>query len=393
MNTLRLPDASYKGFDELVWVGGSLKQGYKKVSHEYPNKDRGYIENLGLSILQGSVVFDVYNSQDNDTIIQFENILRSKGAGTLVLPTQGAFEDIEMMSWQSKSDDKNLGVIQYTIEFAQTSPNQYPTTTNTNISFFDRLKDKILGDNVDAFDNAWNTIKNKRTQTQKALAKIQKTGKDMINLAKKVEGAGSLLSEFSNTIAVVINSASRLANSPRELATQLKIGFDSLESNIPNARVLYNVVGSYFGFSSGDANAVGNGGIQAEIRQNQQAINNLIRTNALAIGYVAATLIDYKTSNELNEFRQTLKNEYDNLLEQIPDEILQSLEELQVNANRFFDRQVLTLPSLQTINVNTQPLGVLVYSFYGNLDEYDNIYNINNIRDARQVSGNVTIVN
>jgi hypothetical protein len=215
----------------------------------------------------------------------------------------------------------------------------------------------------------------------------------MISLAKKVEGAGSLLSEFSNTIAVVINSASRLANSPRELATQLKIGFDSLESNIANARVLYNVVGSYFGFSSGDTNAVGNGGIQTEIRQNQQAINNVIRTNALAIGYVAATLIDYKTSNELNEFRQTLKNEYDNLLEQIPDEILQSLEELQVNANRFFDRQVLTLPSLQTINVNTQPLGVLVYSFYGNLNEYNNIYNINNIRDARQVSGNITIVN
>ena len=394
MNLARLPNASYKGFTDLHWLRDSINSGYKKVLHEYPNRDRGYIENLGLSILKGSATFRVYNTVDNSTVEAFERVLKDgvTTAGTLVLPTLGTVEDMEVLTWSSQRSDTTLGFVEYTIEFAQTSPNQYPTSTNTNTSFLDRLKNKLLGDNVDAFDKAWNSIKNKKTQTEKALAKIRQTGKTMIDIAKRVEGAGSLVSDFANTISVLTSDAVRLANSPRELATQLKLGFDSLEQSIENTEVLFNVLAGYFGYNSGDTNAIGKGGIQKQIQENQQGINNVIRSNALASAYVFATLLEYKTTNELNEIRELLKNEYDDLFEKLPDGIAETLQEIQTNANRLFDRQILTLPTLETLNINKQPLGVFVYSYYGSLDNYDNIYNINDIKDARQVSGAITVV-
>lgn len=392
MNTLRLPKASYKGFTNLHWLSDNISSGYKKTLHEYPNRNRGFIENLGLSILKGSATFRVYNAVDNDNIDAFERVLKSEGAGTLTCPTLGTVEDMEVISWTSQRSGNGLGYVEYTVEFAQTSPNQYPTSTNTNTSFLDRLKAKLLGDNVEAFDNAWNSIKNKKTQTEKALAKIRETGKVMVDIAKRVEGAGSLISDFSNTISVLTTDAVRLMNSPRELATQINIGFDSLEASIENTQVLFNVVASYFGYNAGDTNAIGKGGTQRQIRENQQGINNLIRSGALASAYVYATILEYKTTNELNATKQKLKNEYDDLIQQLPDDIALTLQEIQTNADRLFDRQILTLPTLETIDVNKQPLGVLVYSYYGSLDNYDNIYNINNIKDARQISGAITII-
>jgi len=394
MNLARLPNASYKGFKDLHWLNDSISSGYKKILHEYPNRDRGYIENLGLSILKGSATFRVYNTVNNSTVEAFERVLKDgvTSAGTLVLPTLGTVEDMEVLTWSSQRNESKLGYVEYTIEFAQTSQNQYPASTNINTSFLDRLKNKLLGDNVAAFDKAWNSIKNKKAQAEKALAKIRQTGKAMVDIAKRVEGAGSLVSDFANTISVLTSDAVRLANSPRELATQLKLSFDSLEQSIQNTQVLFNVLKGYFGYNIGDANAIGVGVIQKQIQENQQGINNVIRSNALASAYVFSTLLEYKTTNELNEVRELLKNEYDDLFEKLPDEIAETLQEIQTNANRLFDRQILTLPTLETLNINKQPLGVFLYSYYGSLDNYENIYNINNVKDARQISGQITVV-
>lgn len=389
MNTNRLPNASYKGFTDLVYVRGNLNYGFKKTIHEYPNRDGGDIESLGRKALQGSITLRVYNTQDNDSVDEFNRILNSSGAGTLIIPQLGSFDDMEVMNAPLTFSDNTLGYIEYTIDFAQTSQQQYPTSTESNTGFLDRVKDRLLGENVEAFDNAWNTVKNKRTQYAKALAKVRSSSREMVNLASKIEGSGSLLSDFNNTLAVVTNDAARLLLAPRELATQLKLSFDALEDNVSNARVLFDIVGSYFGFSAGDDNAIGSGNIVNEVRENQNAVNNLIKTNSIAIGYVLATIIDYETVQELNIFRQKLKDAYDALPEDLDDTVFASLEEIQVNANRILDRQILTLPTLETINVNKQPLGVLVYSLYGDLNSYNDIYNLNDFRDVKTVSGKI----
>lgn len=389
MNTGRLPNASYKSFTNLVYIRGSLNYGFKKTTHEYPNRDSGFIENLGRKILQGSVTFRVYNTQDNDFVDEFNRILNSSGSGTLVIPQLGSFKDMEVMNAPLTFSDNTLGYIEYTIDFAQTSPNQYPTSTESNTGFLDRVKDRLLGENVEAFNNAWNTIKNKRTQTQRAFEKVRDTSRELNNLAKKIEGAGSLLSDFSNTLSTLTNDTARLLSSPKELATQLNLGFNALEDSISDTRVLFDIVASYFGFSAGDSNAIGTGGIINEVRENQNAINNLIKTNALAIAYVLSTVIEYETVQELNIFRQKLKNAYDELPDNLDATVFASLEEIQVNANRILDRQVLTLATLKTIEVNKQPLGVLVYSLYGDLNSYDDIYNLNDFKDAKRISGEV----
>ena len=393
MNTNRLPNASYKGIP-FSWTSNTMDSGNKSTLHEYPNRDRGFVENLGKSIKQFTLQCEIYNTLDNDSIEEFEQALENgkATAGDLVLPLRGTIKDIQVLRYSTTEDLNKLGFIKYTVEFAQTSPNQYPTSTESNTGFLDRVKDRLLGENTEAFNNAWNTVKNKRTQTQKALQKVRETGRVLTSTAKSVEGASALLSDFANTISVLTNDTARLIQSPQTLAEQLKIGFESLENSVSNSRILFDIVGNYFNFSAGDDNAIGIGGIQKEVQENQNAINNLIKTNAIAIGYTISTIIDYENVQELTQFREKLKNAYDSLPENLDADVFASLEEIQVNANRILDRQTLTLPTLETITVNKQPFGVLMYSLYGNLDSYNDVYNINDFTDVKRVSGEILII-
>lgn len=393
MTTQRLPNASYKGV-QFFWNDNTTTSGNKSILHEYPNRDRGYIESLGKSIKTFTVNCEIYNYNDNDSIDEFEQILEEgkSVAGNLVLPLKGTIQDVQVLTYTTAETRNIFGFIPYTIEFAQTSVNQYPTSTESSTGFLDRVKDRLLGENAQAFDNAWNTVKNKKTQTQKALAKVRETGSELINIAQSIEGASGLLSEFSNTVAVLTNDTARLLLSPQTLATQFQLAFESLEDSISNTRVLFDIVAGYFNFSAGDDNAIGVGGIQQEVQENQNTINNNIKTNSLAIGYTIATIINYDTVQELNNCRALLNNSYDLLPDDLDENVFNSLEEIQINANRILDRTVLTLPTLDTIQVNKQPLGVLVYSLYGSLDEYDNLYNINNVKDARSIKDDILIV-
>jgi prophage DNA circulation protein len=389
MNTDRLPNASYKGFSNLVWINDTLTQGYKKVLHEYPNRNRGFIENLGLSMLRGSVTFRVYNTLDNNNIDTFDTILRSNGAGNLVSPISGTIPDMEVLTWTKRSADNILGHVEYTVEFAQTSPNQYPIQTDSNTGFIDRKKDELFDINATALVNVWNSVQNKATQTQAALQKVRDTGNTLINVAKQVESASGVLNDFTNTVNVLINDTARLIQSPQVLADQINLAFGALEDAVDNASNLFDIVSGYFSFSSGDSNAIGTGGIQTEIQENQDAINNLISINALAIGYVVATTIEYNTFDDLNIVREKLNDEFNKIPADIDVDVLSTIQEIQVNADRVLDVQALQLPRVETQTVNQQPLGILVYSLYGSLDSYNDIYNLNNIRDAAAVSGQV----
>ena len=392
MNTNRFPNASYKGIG-FYWAEHSYTHGTKNVLHEYPNRDRGYIENLGNTIKQWSLKCDISNAVNSNNINEFEEILETgkKQAGNLILPYRGIISNVQVLSYSTTESKNSIGLIRYAVEFAQTSESIYPTSTNASVGFLDRLKDELLNDNIKAFVNKWNAVKNKALQTQEAFNKVAKTGRELNSLANKVEGAGFLLSGFTNSIISLTQDTRKLIQSPSVLATNLKMGFEALEGSIEDVDILYDVVAQYFDFSGGNVNYNATGNIIKESEENQEAVNNLIKTNAIAIAYTIAPLLTYKIRSDVVDTRDAINNAYDTLPEDIDNDIYVKLQTIQINSNKILDNISVSLPTIQSITVERQPLVILVYSLYGSLALYDEIYELNNFIDSSCVEGEVLI--
>ena len=124
---------------------------------------------------------------------------------------------------------------------------------------------------------------------------------------------------------------------------------------------------------------------------NQDLINSLISTNALAIGYNQAVNIDYNNTDELNQNSTTLENGFLALdRDAIDDDIYNNILTIRKEANDIFRSLSIGLPKVTTINIkNSTPLVVLVYSLYGSFDRIDEIEELNNFLDTSDISGDV----
>ncbi len=107
--------ASYRGASFFV-QGDDIQYGRRIKVHEFPNRDRPYPEDLGEKAIEVSVTAYVAS----DTVIADKDRLvkacRQRGAGTLVLPTEGS---MKMLAYHCarKHDKDKLGYIAFELKF------------------------------------------------------------------------------------------------------------------------------------------------------------------------------------------------------------------------------------------------------------------------------------
>lgn len=115
LSTLR--PASWRGVH--FWVEhDELTVGRRLVVHEFPNRDRPFVEDLG----EKAVTFNVTAYVASDSAIAEKNSLlnacRQRGAGTLVLPTEGS-QRARCKTARRTHEKDRLGYIAFSLEFVE----------------------------------------------------------------------------------------------------------------------------------------------------------------------------------------------------------------------------------------------------------------------------------
>jgi len=142
----RLQDASFRGVPFKV-EEESAGTGRRVETHEYPNRDKPYTEDLGKVTFRPSITAYVVGDDCFDQRDRLIEALNKPGPGTLVHPTYGELKvcvDGEVRVSTSKSEGR---IVRFDLKFVEAGELSYPTsgaaTAQTLMSSCSALDDCI----------------------------------------------------------------------------------------------------------------------------------------------------------------------------------------------------------------------------------------------------------
>ncbi|MFR0436745.1 baseplate J/gp47 family protein, partial [Escherichia coli] len=142
----RLQDASFRGVPFKV-EEESAGTGRRVETHEYPNRDKPYTEDLGKVTFRPSITAYVVGDDCFDQRDRLIDALNKPGPGTLVHPTYGELKvcvDGEVRVSTSKSEGR---IVRFDLKFVEAGDLSYPTsgvaTAQTLMSSCSALDDCI----------------------------------------------------------------------------------------------------------------------------------------------------------------------------------------------------------------------------------------------------------
>lgn len=149
----RLQDASFRGVPFKV-EGEGAAVGRRVETHEYPNRDKPYTEDLGKVTFRPNITAYVIGDDCFDQRDRLIEALNKPGPGTLVHPTYGESSvcvDGEVKVSTTSSEGR---MVRFDLQFVEAGELSYPTagaaTANTLVSSCSVLDD-CISDNLEKF--------------------------------------------------------------------------------------------------------------------------------------------------------------------------------------------------------------------------------------------------
>lgn len=394
INLARLYSASFKGV-EFLYVTGSTTAGRKTAVHEFPQKDFRYVEDLGKNLRSFDITAEISGAFYETKKKRLEDALSAGGIGVLIHPVYGAINAV-CLGYTLTDDTREVGIAKFELTFLEANPNVFPAATgrtksiisNLYNTLYDFVENDLDGEFIASFTN-----------------NIFDAGQKIISISDVLNGVVATLDPFSsddkNAFTADANfvtvNAYRLPTDPSELAdktTSLINQFDKVPSS---AEDRFKSGQAISGFGSDDITLNGIDSVQLNQRyKNRRLLNAAVNVLALTNMYDSAASIDYDDDIQLNDIRESLENTYNILINAdynfITTTTLDELQALRNNVEQFFEQTSLTVNKVTTIDTAEIPVGVLTYQYYGELNNYQEIVDLNEVPNPLTISGEVRIL-
>lgn len=389
-NTDKLRVASFKGV-EFQYQDSTIDGGRKTVTHEYPDSRIRYVEDLGKLEKTFAITAIVDNNTsytDRDILI---DVLEEEGIGVLIHPEYGT-HNVALKGYSVNNNINNLGISTFNLTFEVAEQNRFPQSTKGNKGFLSGLKTRLLGQNEAAFDEAWESVKNKKQQFDSAVATTKSVSREMQRVSAVIEGAVDGINDYVTTLNELVDDATALVQTPSDLSAKLRTAFDNLEVAYNNSQDVFTVVQGMFGFDQRDRNSSGQSTQQQQIKNNQDQLNNFVNAAALATAYNAAANIAYTNFDQVNTVNTSLEDGFAALPTNLDRDVFQDLLDMRVETSTILTNLAISLPRVTTFKTNKVSLNVLSYSLYGSLERKNDVRDLNQFIDTSRIDGEIKIL-
>jgi len=387
-NIAKLPEASYNDV-RFLYQSSSINGGRKTVTHEYPNSDIRFVEDLGGLRKTYNIEAIIDNNSNNNqrdaliTALDAKNIL-----GKLVHPEYGV-KQVKLINYTINNSKSSLGITSFSIVFEE-ADQPVVGKIASNTGFLSRLR-SIAGENIsNKLESGWNTFTRVKEGFDKTNQIIGDTGREIGRVASLVAGAGDGVNDFATSINEIVNNTQSLVNSPSVLAGRLTNSFNALEVAFDNAEDVFNSVKNLIGFKN-DEVVTGDSQTRQATLKNQALINNLISVNTFAIAYNQAAQINYKNQDDLNSNIKILEDGFKNITGLDRDSQTE-LQRIRIEFQKVTNDLSISLPKVSDFTTNKIPLNVLTYQLYASLDKKNDIKDLNKFRDTNEITGTIKIL-
>ena len=387
-----LQQGSFKGIP-FLFTNSDTSGGRKNAFYEYPKTDKRGFSDLGRSLRTLTLIFYI---QGDNTSNYFDNrdamlsALDSEGSGILVHPFLGEITVAIDGDYSFREDIGTLNRVDFTVTFKEVSEPVKPAPIDNNIPNIEKISGEVLdGVEADVSDN-YVLSSNDIVNFDKAKAKAQEIGNKFAELGENVEKVTDVYNEFVETLRVFDAQINLIINAPIEYAARIRSLNDQLRLIASNATERFSTFTKLFGFGSGDDPIPSNTISQQERKQNNEVINNAINADALAQAYAVFTSVDIANEEEFTDFLELLNNQWDFLQDKnLSRDIRELLLDLRGEVEKYIE--TLNIPEITNVDTVLTSPTVLSYTYYGNTTRADDITNLNALKDAAIIEGNIKL--
>ncbi|MEJ1411078.1 MAG: DNA circularization N-terminal domain-containing protein [Candidatus Sedimenticola sp. (ex Thyasira tokunagai)] len=368
---------------EFVIESDGMSFGRRNELHEYPQRDKPYVEDLGRKAREFNVACYVIGPDymaARDTLIE---ALEKPGAGTLVHPFMGTMR-VSVRNARKRESTRDGGMARFTIIFVESGENTRPDAVIDTRQVIDTKADEAIATVAEDFAKSFSTEDVPEFVRNGALDDLNSAIDSIDNAIASIPGMEALgldLSSLSGDLPGLISTPSSLAGRFTGLLGSLKGKVTSPLNSLASLRGL---------FSFGDdlpsvATTTPSRTIQAA---NQGAVTALIRRSTLTEATRATAAVEYDNYTQAITTRNELAELLDVEMETADDSVYQALADLRVALVRDIADRGTQLPRISHHTpAITLPALVVAHQVYGDAGRDADLITRNRIRHPGFVSG------
>lgn len=385
--------ANYNGIPFLV-NNSSLKQGRKTITHEYPDVKYRFVEDKGQNLrtftLQGIVTGDDYLALREALIIA----LNTKGKGILTHPFYGIVT-VYVKDYSVNEDMTKIGECVFDMTFEEAAEGIFPIASFSNIPAINTAIDAVIPLLSGGIETGITTSFKQNITPAASKCDVLST-----NLINNLEISSNYNADNLNNFKVenkkfyddrfyLVQNSTDFGNS----LTSLLTSYNNLALE-PYDQYTINAKNYYFG--QDDVYIYNINTLKfSEQKKNDLLINNVINAQLLLNLYATATLIAYKDNLQINKIYSDLEEKYIYLINtsSLDSDIMLLIEDIRKQINIFFNNLKVNTSKVVDVSINYEtPLSILLYNFYENFENEDEIISLNNIYDTGVIAGDIKLL-
>lgn len=385
----RLLKASFEGI-EFLCPSESVDRGKKVVYHEYPNADIRYVEEFGKLPPTFNLPAIVHGDDAINRRFQLENKLEQRGQGLLVHPIYGSINVIAT-TFSVSSDDTEVGRFNFNIVFTQSRENITPSPTTPTAADVSS-KAAIAREKInDAFENAYtkpNSVFNYDSIIDTA-GDVFDAVKDSLNGVVELSADGS--AAFDRQYRNITNSITRIVSDAQEIRQNITTFYAAYLDAPVFVEQLKNAWDNLLDYPFTVPTSSPKTTNQSQRQQNEIALIEHMKINALIGSYESKTATDFLTDDDLTLARQELDEYYkeaftetNDSIEKIglisianDDDVKTAISDLRVVSRRVFDDKEKAIFRVVNIADNLSSMSLITYRYYGDLELIEKLIDLN----------------
>lgn len=392
-NLLELYSASFRGVPFLV-RGTTTDFGRKTVSHEYPQRDDRFVEDLGKrpetyhirAVLSGSGYFAQTSA--------LNAACSAAGPGQLVHPFYGILL-VACKKCTLVEDLTSYGEALYDLDFEVTTQNPITPLASINPT------SNILNATASLYNAVQSFIGTAVNVSQTYSVNLARASDNVVGVLTEISnvlatfGAAGTVGAVQALISSTLTQVTNLVNNPLQLAATIPATMAAANTTVlanpTNAISLNTPLVTYGAMQQVPA---ATSAATAEAAQNQLAINSAVQAIALGYIYEATTLQTFLTNTDIDAARLTLEGYFQNIVVNgtLDDDSLDALETARDVMRQFFEQQSLSAYKVIVENVAPIPVAVLAYQYYGDLAFVSELISLNNVTYPSIVQGEFLVL-
>lgn len=380
--------------------------GRHAVSHEFPNRDKNYAEDIGrkgsVFRINGHVLGDSYFFLRNGLIEAMEQ----DGPGILIHPYLG-FKEVQPEGYTFRESTNEGRIAYFTLEFIEAGEPSFPVSVIDDITKFVTNAVVAVAQIQNAFQLVFSLARLPGFARETAVGIITEFAESIESGFKNVRLDGTQHARLTKQTSDLKTNAATLALNPASLIGEVDSIIDGLKTLVPAAPTSFtidtasgrddqlDVFRSLLTFRGSADDIPLTTATRILERQNADAFADAVQQ--LAIVRLSEQVIakEFKSNNEALQIRTEIS---DNIASQLlkegtRDEVAQALSDLNASLVKAVPNTESDLYNIKSLSVNQDtPSLVLTYDLYESPENERDLIDRNKIRNPAFVKGTLEVL-